>query len=80
MCIVVGFIFSCHGALRFWNAVFIEALTVVKMTAVWSHTVCAPTFLIRENGFTLGLTLTRTKTAEMDSLTSISSNALVNVQ
>lgn len=80
--IVVGFIFSHHGPFRLWNAVFIEALTVMKMTAVWSHTVCASTFLIREHCLsgTLWLTLTRTKTVEMYSLTSISSNALINFQ
>lgn len=39
---MVGFIFSGHRPVRLWNAVFIEAVTVVKMTGVWSHPVHAP--------------------------------------
>lgn len=47
LCIVVGFIFSRHWPVRLWNAVFIEAVTVEKMTGVWSHPVRAPPILLR---------------------------------
>lgn len=42
LCTVLGLIFSAHRLVRLWNAVFIEAVTVVKMTGVWSHPVYAP--------------------------------------
>lgn len=43
LCVLVGFIFSGHRPVRLWSAVFIEAVTVVNMTGVWSHPVHAPT-------------------------------------
>lgn len=48
LCILGGFIFSCHRPFRLWNAVFIEAVTVVKMTGVWSHPVLTPPILLWE--------------------------------
>ena len=48
LCILVGFIFSFHRTFRLWNAVFIEAVTVVKMTGVWSHPAHAHPILLWE--------------------------------
>lgn len=48
LCIVEGFIFGFHPPFRLWNAVFIEAVTVLKMTGVWSHPVHARPILLWE--------------------------------